>query len=103
MRSTDAWREVIGVVQSVHQDGLYEEAPSLVYWPVRVERMFGAPVAGTPAVAFVIRSERAGTASLMNEVRQAVQVGEREYPDYLESARCRTFTPARSRARRSRS
>jgi hypothetical protein len=27
------WREVIGVVQRVHETGLYEEAPSIVYGP----------------------------------------------------------------------
>jgi predicted permease len=69
---TDAWREVIGVVRNVHEAGLYEEAQSYVYWPVLVEDMFGAPGAGTPCAAFVIRSERAGAASLMNEVRQGV-------------------------------
>jgi predicted permease len=69
---TDAWREVVGVVQTVHEAGLYEEAPSFVYWPVLVADMWGAPVVGTQAAAFVIRSERAGTASLMQEVRQAV-------------------------------
>jgi predicted permease len=68
---TDAWREVIGVVQSVHEAGLYEETSSFVYWPVLVADMFGAPVAGTPAAAFVIRSDRAGAASLMDEVRRA--------------------------------
>jgi hypothetical protein len=70
--ATDAWREVIGVVQSVHEAGLYEEAPSFVYWPALVAEMYGRPALGTPAAAFVIRSERAGTASLMEEVRQAV-------------------------------
>jgi predicted permease len=69
---TDAWREVIGVVQDVHEAGLYEEASSFVYWPVLVADMFGAPVVGTPFAAFAIRSERAGAASLMDEVRQAV-------------------------------
>ncbi|NIR30313.1 MAG: FtsX-like permease family protein, partial [Gammaproteobacteria bacterium] len=34
---------------------------------------FGSPVFGTPNPAFVIRSERAGTVGLMNEVRQAVR------------------------------
>jgi predicted permease len=68
----DAWREVIGVVQSVHEDGLYEAAPRIVYWPVRMEGFNNSPVVGMPAVAFVIRSERAGTVSLMDEVRQAV-------------------------------
>ena len=38
-----AWHEVIGVVQSVHQDGLYEEPPSTVYWPVLIANMrFGS-------------------------------------------------------------
>ncbi len=69
---TDAWREVIGVVESVHEAGLYEEASSFVYWPVLVADMFGAPVVGTPFAAFVIRRERAGAESLMSEVRQAV-------------------------------
>jgi putative ABC transport system permease protein len=70
--ATDAWREVIGVVQSVHEAGLYEEAPSFVYWPALVAQMYGSPVLGTQFAAFVIRSERAGAASLMSEVRQAV-------------------------------
>jgi predicted permease len=74
-----AWREVIGVVQSIRQDGLHEEPPITVYWPVLTENMFG-----TPYVAFVIRSERAGTASLMEEVRQAVQSVNGNIPITLE-------------------
>jgi predicted permease len=69
----DEWREVIGVVQSVHQDGLYAPAPSVVYWPVLAESMFSSRTAGSPWVTFVIRSERAGTVSLTEEVRQAVR------------------------------
>ncbi len=68
---TDAWREVIGVVQSVHEAGLYEEESSFVYWPALVADMFGSPMVGTPFAALVIRSDRAGAASLMEEVRQA--------------------------------
>jgi hypothetical protein len=70
--ATDAWREVVGVVQSVHEAGLYEDASSFVYWPALVESMFGSPLVGTPFAAFAIRSERSGAASLVNEVRQAV-------------------------------
>ena len=70
--ATDAWREVVGVVQNVHEAGLYEEAPSFVYWPVLVADMYGSSLLGTQAAAFVIRSDRAGAASLMGEVRQAV-------------------------------
>jgi predicted permease len=94
----DAWREVIGVVQDVHQDGLHEPAPSSVYWPVLAENMFARPVTGTPSVTFAIRSERAGTATLMEEVRQAVRsasasipIGqERTMRDYYAGSLART-------------
>jgi len=45
----------------------------MVYWPGYTEDMFGAPELGTPFVALAIRSERAGTASLVEEIRQAVR------------------------------
>jgi putative ABC transport system permease protein len=60
-------------VQSVHETGLYEEAPSAVYWPALMEDFSGGPEHGTPNVALVIRSVRAGTASLTEEVRQATR------------------------------
>jgi predicted permease len=69
----DTWREVIGVVQRVHEDGLQQAPPATVYWPVLSENMFNGPVTGTPSATFVIRSERAGTASLVEEIRQAVR------------------------------
>ena len=68
----DAWREVIGVVQSVKDDSLYAAAPSLVYFPALMENAFGGPAFGYPAMAFVVRSERTGTATFINEIRQAV-------------------------------
>jgi predicted permease len=69
----DAWREVIGVVQNVQHDGLTETAPSSVYFPVLTENLFNVPVAGTPSVAFAIRSERAGASTLVEEIRAAVR------------------------------
>jgi predicted permease len=71
--ASDAWREVVGVVQSVHDVGLYEEPRPIVYWPALVEDMYGQPAVGTPAAAFVIRSERAGTAGLTEEIRQTIR------------------------------
>jgi putative ABC transport system permease protein len=69
---TDPWREVIGVVEDVHEIALYEEPPSLVYWPAYMQGFFGRPEFGTQAVTFAIRSERTGTASFVNEIRQTV-------------------------------
>jgi len=68
-----AWREVIGVTQSIHENGLYEEPPSTVYWPALMEDIDEYPALGTPVVTFAIRSARAGTTSLMQEIRQAVR------------------------------
>jgi len=74
------WDEVVGVVERVHQDGLFEQVPSMVYWPLRTSnRLFGR-LDGT----FVIRSERAGTASLMNDVRHALRSVNRAVPITLE-------------------
>jgi len=73
LRNEDAWREVVGVVQGIHESGIYEAPSSAVYWPVRAEGLFGSPVIEASSVTFAIRSERAGTASLAEEVRRAVQ------------------------------
>jgi predicted permease len=59
----DDWHEVVGVVGDVHDDGIDKEPPSSVYWTIAPNINF---------VAFSIRSPRAGSESLMNEVRQAV-------------------------------
>jgi predicted permease len=67
------WREVIGVVQDVREKGVQEKAPEIVYWPTLVENLFGrGPAQAIRTVTFVIRSERAGTESFLNEVRQTV-------------------------------
>lgn len=67
------WREVIGVIQDVREKGLQEKAPEIVYWPPLVENLFGhGPAQAIRTMTFVIRSDRSGTLSFLNEVRQAV-------------------------------
>ena len=66
-------REVIGVVQDVRDKGVQEPAPPTVYWPTLMANLY---LAGQPrierSVTFVVRSERAGTQSFLNQVQQAV-------------------------------
>ena len=68
------WHEVIGVVQDVRENGVYQPAPATVYWPSM--SAYVGPTAGGPntirQVTFIIRSERAATEGFKNEVRQAV-------------------------------
>ena len=39
--STSAWREVVGVVADVHDDGLDQKAPAIVYWPILMKGLRG--------------------------------------------------------------
>ncbi|HXX22575.1 MAG TPA: FtsX-like permease family protein, partial [Terriglobia bacterium] len=69
----DDWREIVGVVGNTRDDGMDKEATSSVYWPILVAHFEGDPdVEVRRYVTYSIRSPRAGSESLMNEVRRAV-------------------------------
>ena len=56
------WREVVGVVADLHQDGVDKEAPASVYLPI-MATFFGGDYVSLD-VAFVFRSPRAGLGRL---------------------------------------
>ena len=67
----DPWREIVGVAANVHDDGAHQQPPATVYWPARLPPgFFGGYQPRRVSVA--IRTERAGTESLLNQVREAV-------------------------------
>ncbi len=70
--NTDDWREIVGVVQDVHDDGVDQAAPSSVYWPVMMDRFEGEKQTLRRDLAFAVRSPRAGSRSFMNEVQERV-------------------------------
>jgi predicted permease len=70
--ATDDWREVVGVVRDVHDDGVDKEAPSSVYWPILAAHFTGTELDVRRYVAYSLRSPRAGSESFMSEVRRAV-------------------------------
>jgi predicted permease len=68
-----AWREVVGVVGDVRQDGVDKEAPSSVYWPILVANIaVNQDVYVERNVTIAIRSPRAGSEGLINEIQRAV-------------------------------
>jgi predicted permease len=71
------WHEVIGVIQDVREKGLQEMPPEIVYWPPLVQNRF-APAVRT--ATFVIRTDRVGTESFLNEIRAAVWSVNSELP-----------------------
>jgi len=81
--STDLWREIVGIVEDVHEDALYQAAPTFVYWPVMMENFNGNTLFATRAVNLVIRSDEAGRESLLNDVRKAVSSVNSSMPVFL--------------------
>jgi putative ABC transport system permease protein len=68
----DSWREVVGVVGDVYDNGLHEPPPAIVYWPAMMDHFWGEERWVQRSVTFVIRSKRAGTDSFVTDLRQAV-------------------------------
>jgi hypothetical protein len=66
------WREIIGVVGDVRDEGVERPAPSLVYWPMAMEGYFGEESVITRAMTFAVRSPRVGSADFLAEVRDVV-------------------------------
>ncbi|HVQ11965.1 MAG TPA: FtsX-like permease family protein, partial [Vicinamibacterales bacterium] len=69
---TSVWREIVGVVEDVHEDALFQAAPAMVYWPILMQNFAGQPDFSSNAVNLVIRRDEAGRESLMSGVRKAV-------------------------------
>jgi ABC-type antimicrobial peptide transport system permease subunit len=70
--SGSPWREVVGVVADVYDEGVHRQPPSIVYWPSFMERFQGQPLYVRRAVTLAIRSDRAGSESLLTQVRDAI-------------------------------
>jgi predicted permease len=70
--NTDPWRDIIGVVQDVHDDGVDQAAPATVYWPTLQEGFEGQKLELRRGIAFIIRSPRAGSQAFVKEVQHSV-------------------------------
>jgi predicted permease len=70
--TNDDWREIIGVTGDVHDDGMNKDALPIVWWPIRTDRFEGGQVHLQRFVAYAVRTSRAGSDSLMKDIRQAV-------------------------------
>jgi predicted permease len=68
----DSWREIVGVVGDVRHDGADQKAPATIYWPVYMENFWGNEKFLQRRSVYAIRTDRAGSESLMTQVRQAV-------------------------------
>ena len=74
---SSAWREVVGVVGDMRDDGLDEKATATAYWPLRMVD-FSPPAAPDGrnfvqrGVTYIVRSERTGSSGFLDELGNAV-------------------------------
>jgi predicted permease len=76
----DDWREIIGVVGDVHDDGVNKKPSTCVYWPLLQAHFESDDISVRREVAFVIRTPRAGSEAFLKDVREAVWSADANLP-----------------------
>jgi hypothetical protein len=76
------WRDVVGVVRDVYEDGTNSDAPAMVYWRAGIQHTFGlqAPPDIRRQITFAIRTKRAGTEAFVNELQDAIWAVNKNVP-----------------------
>jgi predicted permease len=70
--NVDHWREIVGVVGDVYDNGVHEPAPGIVYWPILMSQFWGQPRFVSRGLTYVVRSDRTNTEAFLTQLRQAV-------------------------------
>jgi putative ABC transport system permease protein len=66
------WREIIGVVGDVFDDGVHAPAPMIAYWPALMENFEGERIRVRRGMSLVIRSSRTGSDGFLKDIQQGV-------------------------------
>jgi predicted permease len=67
-----SWREVVGVVGNVRDDGVDRPAPTTVFWPILMSNFSGDDVSVRRAMSYVVRSHRTGSSGFVDEIGRAI-------------------------------
>jgi putative ABC transport system permease protein len=73
--ATGVWREVIGVLSDMRDDGVNKNATAVAYWPLMMTNFTPTPQNPTfvmRGLTYVIRSSRTGSSGFVNQLSQAV-------------------------------
>ena len=66
------WREIVGIVADVHDEGLHQPVVPTVYLPLLMENFWGQPVHVRFNVTFAMRTSRAGEEGFVKDLQRAV-------------------------------
>jgi predicted permease len=79
----DPWREIVGVAGDVYDNGVQEKPPAIAYWPALMDGFELDKESVRRGGVFVVRTNRAGTESLLKEARQAIWSADANLPIFL--------------------
>ncbi|HWY49537.1 MAG TPA: ABC transporter permease [Bryobacteraceae bacterium] len=79
----DAWREIVGVVGDVYDNGVEQKAPSFAYWPCMLDHFELEALHATRYGVFAVRTNRAGMESFLAEARRAIWSVDANVPVFL--------------------
>jgi putative ABC transport system permease protein len=88
------WRTIVGVVADARDDGVAQPAPVIIYWPMMMKNFWDAELVARATMAYAIRTDRAGSPTLVKEIQQAVWSVNANLP----LANVRTLDEIRSRS-----
>ena len=69
---TSPWREIVGVVGNIHDDGVSQDPTPTVYWPMILENYWDNEIVVQQTIAYAIRTSRPNAESILPEVRRAI-------------------------------
>ncbi len=67
-----SWRTIVGVVGNERDNGVVQPAPAIIYWPLLIHDYYDNKLFAQRSVAFVLRTDRVGSPTLLSEVQRAV-------------------------------
>jgi putative ABC transport system permease protein len=66
------WRTIIGVSGDERDNGVARPAPTIIYWPLLISAFYDNKDFATRSVVFSVRTDRAGSPTLLPEIQRAV-------------------------------
>jgi putative ABC transport system permease protein len=74
------WREIVGVVGDIRDDGVAREPTPTIYWPMMQREFWDQDILVRRTMGYAVRSKRAGTPGFLDEIRDAVWSVDRNLP-----------------------
>jgi predicted permease len=66
------WRTIVGVVADTRDNGVARPAPAIIYWPMMLKEFWDNKVFVPGGMTYAVRTQRAGSLTLVKEIQQAV-------------------------------